>query len=97
MTTTLLVNIKMRVYSEQSGLSKEVCKDRCRLELYSQPDYSGFQVTGMIEGFSLEWGCGGGGGGVNFRLRDFFLVGNFGEYFFGWLDLRRDFLVFKLI
>ena len=34
--------------------------------------YSGFQVTGMIEGF--------------------FWVRKFGKYFFGYLDLSRDFL-----
>ena len=35
--------------------------------------YSGFQVTGMIEGF---WGV------RNFRVRRFFGVENFGKYFF---------------
>ena len=63
----------MRVYSEQSGLSK----DRCRLEFYSQGEHSGFQVTGIIEGF--------------FSITEFFLVGNFGKFFLGWLDLSRDF------
>ena len=63
----------MRVYSEKSGLSK----DRCRLELYSHGEYSGFQVTGIIEGF--------------FSITEFFLVENFGKFFLGWLDLSRDF------
>ena len=73
----------MRVYSEKSGLSKEVSEDRCRLELYSREEYPGFQVTGMIEGFSS--------GALLIFDYDFFLAGNFGKYFFGWLDLRRDF------
>ena len=63
----------MRGYSEKSGLSK----DRCRLELYSHGEYSGFQVTEIIEGF--------------FSITAFFLVGNFGKFFKGWLDLSRDF------
>jgi len=67
--------MKMRVYSEKSGLSKEVSKDRCRLELYSREEYFGFQVTGMIEGFSSR-------GLLNFRLRDFF-GGKFWQIFFG--------------
>ena len=51
--------------------------------------YSGFQVTGMIEGFF---------GGLKFLIAGFFWVGKFGKYFFGWLDLSRDFLgVFKTI
>ena len=57
----------MRVYSEKSGLSK----DRCRLELYSRGEYSGFQVTGIIEGL--------------FSITEFFLVGNFGKFFWGGL------------
>ena len=27
----------------------------------------------------------------NFPIWDFFGVGKFGKYFFGWLDLSRDF------
>ena len=57
----------MRVYSEKSGLSK----DRCRLELYSHGEYSGFQVTGIIEGF--------------FSITELFLVGNFGTFLGGGL------------
>ena len=57
----------MRVYSEKSGLSK----DRCRLELYSHGEYSGFQVTGIIEGF--------------FSITEFFLVENFGTFLGGGL------------
>ena len=43
-------------------------------------------MTGMIKGFL----------GVKiFRFQDFFFggggVGKFGKYFFGWVDLRRDF------
>ena len=45
--------------------------------------YSGFQVTGMIEGFFL---------GLKFSIPGFFWVRRFGKYFFGWLDLSRDFL-----
>ena len=57
----------MRVYSEKSGLSK----DRCRLELYSHGEYSGFQVTGIMEGF--------------FSITEFFLAGNFGTFLGGGL------------
>ena len=52
-------------------------KDRCRLELYSHGEYSCFQVTGIIEGFFFD--------------NRIFLVGNFGKFFLGWLDLSRDF------
>ena len=37
----------------------------------------------MIEGFF---------GGLKFSILVFFLGGKFGKYFFGWLDLSRDFL-----
>ena len=30
-------------------------------------------------------------GGLKFSIPGFFWVGKFGKYFFGWLDLRRDF------
>ena len=30
--------------------------------------------------------------GLKFLIPLFFWVGTFGKYFFGWLDLRRDFL-----
>ena len=43
---------------------------------------SGFQVTGMIEGFFGVW---------NFRLWDFFGVAKFGKYFSVWPDLSWDF------
>ena len=29
--------------------------------------------------------------GLKFFIRDFFWVVKFGKYFFGWLDVRRDF------
>ena len=63
----------MRVYSEKSGLSK----DRCRLELYSHGEYSGFQVTGIIEGFFFDYAI--------------FCGGKFWYVFLGWLGLSRDF------
>ena len=34
----------------------------------------------------------GGGGGLKFSIPGCFCIGNFGKYFFGWLDLSRDFL-----
>ena len=43
-------------------------------------------MTGIIEGFF--WG----GGGLKFSIPGCFWVGKFGKYFFGWLDLNRDFL-----
>ena len=46
--------------------------------------YSGFQVTGITEGFL--------GGGLKFSIPGCFWVGKFGKYSFGWLDLSRDFL-----
>ena len=49
--------------------------------------YSGFQVTVVIEGFSFFLG-----GGVEIFHSGCFWVGKFGKYFFGWLDLSRDFL-----
>ena len=30
--------------------------------------------------------------GLKFSIPGFFWVGKFGKYFFGWLDLSRDFL-----
>ena len=42
---------------------------------------SGFQVTGMVEGFL---------GGLKFSIPGSFWVQKFGKYFFGWLDLSRD-------
>ena len=39
-------------------------------------------MTGMIEGFFL---------GLKFLIPGFFWVGKFGKYFFGSLDLSRDF------
>ena len=33
-----------------------------------------------------------GGGGLKFSIPGCFWVGKFGKYFFGWLDLSRDFL-----
>ena len=30
--------------------------------------------------------------GLKFSIPEFFWVGKFGKYFFGWLDLRTDFL-----
>ena len=39
-------------------------------------------MTGMINGFL----------GLKFSIPGFFWVGKFGKYFFGWLDLSRDFL-----
>ena len=44
-------------------------------------------MTGIIEGFFLV-----GGGGLKFSIPGCFWVGQFGKYFFRWLDLRRDFL-----
>ena len=41
-------------------------------------EYSGFQVTGMSEGFFGVW---------NLRFWDFWGVGKFVKYFLGWLDL----------
>ena len=38
--------------------------------------YSGFQLTGM--GIQIDFGI-------------FFGVGKFGKYFFGWLNISRDF------
>ena len=38
--------------------------------------YSGFQVTGMIEGFFLD---------LKFPIPEFFWVGKFGNFFFGGL------------
>ena len=36
--------------------------------------------------------------GLKFSIPEFFWVGKFGKYFFGWLDLSRDFFwVFKTI
>ena len=32
------------------------------------------------------------GGGLKFSIPGCFWVGKFGKYFFGWLDLSRDFL-----
>ena len=65
MTTTLFGKHKDESLfrTNKSGLSKH----RCRLELYSQGEYSGFKVTGIIEGF--------------FSIKEFFLVGNFGKFF----------------
>ena len=48
----------------------------------AQGGYSGFQVTGMIEGFL---------GGLKFSIPGFFWVGKSGRYFLGWFDLSRDF------
>ena len=42
-------------------------------------------MTVIIEGFFL-------GGGLKFSILGCFWVGKFGKYFFGWLDLSRDFL-----
>ena len=51
--------------------------------------YFGFQVTVAIEGIFL---------GLKFAFPGFFGVGNFGKYFWGWPDLRRNVLeVFKTI
>ena len=46
-------------------------------------EYSGFQVSGMIEGFFLR---------LKSLIPGFFWVGKFGKYFFEWLGLSRDFL-----
>ena len=43
--------------------------------------YSGFQVTGMIEGFF----------GFEILNTGIFWVGKFDNYFLGWLDLGSDF------
>ena len=51
--------------------------------------YSGFQVTGMIEGFL--WVFEGFLWVWNIQFRVFFGRKNFGMYFFGWVDLSRDF------
>ena len=44
---------------------------------------SGFPVTGMVEGFFLN---------LTISIPGFFWVGKLGKYFFGWLDLSREFL-----
>ena len=49
--------------------------------MYVVIGYLEFQVTG-IEGFFL---------GLKFSILGLFGVGKFGKYFFGWLDLSRDF------
>ena len=49
--------------------------------------YFGFQVTGIIEGIFFFWG-----GGLKFSIPGCFWVGKFAKYFFGWLDLSREFL-----
>ena len=63
----------MRVYSEKSGLSK----DRCRLELYSHGEYSGFSSDWDNRRFLFDHGI--------FFGRKFWYV------FGGWLDLSRYF------
>ena len=46
-------------------------------------------MKGMIEGFF---------GDLKFSISGFFWVGKFGKYFFGWLDLSRDFFwVLKIL
>ncbi len=50
----------------------------------AQVGYSGFQVMGMIQGL-IFWG------GLKFSIPGFFGIGKFGKYFFGWLDLSRNF------
>ena len=45
--------------------------------------YTGFQVTEMIKGLFWVWNC---------QFLEFVWVGRFGKYFFGWLELSRDFL-----
>ena len=58
--------------------------------------YSEFQVTGMIEGFFLRGGAGGGRGEWGrwkISMAVFFRAGKFGKYFplGAWLDSSRNF------
>ena len=51
--------------------------------------YSGFQVTGMIEGFlgGLKFSILGFWGGLKVSIPGCFEVGRCCKYFGGWLDL----------
>ena len=69
-------SVKPTQFSKPCNLSSSVVS-------YAQEGYSGFQVTGMIEGFLWV---------RNFSIPGVFWVRKFGMYFFGLLDLSRDFL-----